>query len=473
MFITNSVDFLYLQLQSVPAEKLEDCEFSEVKNKESLHFLFFGVSAKIFNYLPKCDAKIHIYENNLQKIKAVQESISLQSFESICWITSFSEMEKLAFEIAFRECSCFYLLEKEKVFRHFLLLIENTKISIARQDFAIKNHRGSFERFLKQHYQINKKSLGNFSISIVGAGPSLRDSIDEIKAQVASKFIFSSLRGALFLLQNGIIPDFIGVLDSVEELNVPRQLQSVPCFYTYQANPKQINLFDHPILVNNIDANPLEQFIVNQFLQPSIEVEAGHTVASFLFSIALSFFAKSITLYGVDLAYSEKGKYFDSKELPQEKLQEFIGSNGEKYLTKQDFILSKYWFEYQIKKYPDVQFFNRSQGLSLDGFNQNYLIDQKSKKKLVELELSEPLNLKKITFLKIKLEQLLSFPPVIGEISELLFYSDLQDLDLLSFLEKMVDPLITCGYLNPEKKISFFGDLLNLVLNDLRSFVKI
>lgn len=139
---------------------------------------------------------------------------------------------------------------------------------------------------------------------VVAAGPSLDDCMEYLKTNVGKKTILCASTVLQKLLQNGVRPDAVAVLDpqartwghfdKLEDM-------SVPLLLNVTANWRFGELYTGPKYL--IPSLTDETTVRNYMLQGVEPWFVGSTVSSLMLEIAIHFGARVIEMIGVDLAY--------------------------------------------------------------------------------------------------------------------------------------------------------------------------
>lgn len=206
---------------------------------------------------------------------------------------------------------------------------------------------------------------------LVAAGPSLDKNIDVLKKYQDKVLIISCDTALKKLLNNGIKPDIVSVLERVEKVydyffkklinnnSIPEDLTLVAEGVTY---PKVVSNFPGQkslVFRNNV---PTENWFAEN-IDDLYALDTGNSVANLNFGLAHALGASPIILIGQDLAYSPDGKAhtvetgyddFGDSDLVQENKRDIVeveGYNGEKLKSKKWWKVFKQWFELKIQEF--------------------------------------------------------------------------------------------------------------------------
>ena len=190
-------------------------------------------------------------------------------------------------------------------------------------------------------------------ILIASPGPSLYDSLDDLKANRDRFLLIAPIRSLLALLKSDIVPDFAFHVDATDFSQIIPQhpmMSRIALICTdyahgsvFEGGFKHIYTVPDPAMVSNA--------ISKAFHGPTAPVLQGGCVATCAVGFAAQFKARSITLIGQDLSLS-RGNYVEQAETPVspaelesegDDLHDYLtceGINGERLRTKEDY----YWF---------------------------------------------------------------------------------------------------------------------------------
>jgi len=142
---------------------------------------------------------------------------------------------------------------------------------------------------------------------IIGAGPSLEDQLDLLKAD---QTIIATDTALPALLRRGIKPDLVISMDcqSISYLHflqgMPRE---IPLVLDLASPPVLSTLSDQPVYFSS--GHPLSQYILNHHRHfPSLDTRGGN-ISHTAISLAYHLGAEEITLMGIDFSYPEGKPY--------------------------------------------------------------------------------------------------------------------------------------------------------------------
>ena len=189
-------------------------------------------------------------------------------------------------------------------------------------------------------------------VIIVSAGPSLKKNIEILKDAKGHSFIIAVDTAIRYLLENNVVPDITITLDPEKpDSYYPDGLScSLPCMLDIDSNPQIVHRHTgRKFLFNsrNLYADKLCEMIGKKYYELS---RIGGSVATAAFKMMINFGQKKIILVGQDLAY-DNGKTHagDADDGASLYKTEVDGVNGNKVITRTDWLGFLKWFERQIE----------------------------------------------------------------------------------------------------------------------------
>ncbi|MDF2946841.1 MAG: hypothetical protein K0S51_1520 [Bacillales bacterium] len=246
--------------------------------------------------------------------------------------------------------------------------LQGLKITIKNYSIKINNIRNNSELLISnrninlQRDELNFRSLkGIFQgrdVVLVSAGPSLINSLSQLKIMSNNVIICCVGRALKPLLDYGITPDVTMLVDPHDIVNAQFEgidkvhTSKIKLFYSESSCPKVIdNYFGEKYLVDTVDS--------------------GGSVATTFFSALAELKVKSIALIGQDLAYSYNKTHIDSQALiNKNNLLEVPGINNNTVLTSYSLNIFKLWFEDKANELKDsISLYNcTNEGAYIKGF---------------------------------------------------------------------------------------------------------
>ena len=219
---------------------------------------------------------------------------------------------------------------------------------------------------LAQHQSVSalRPVFGGRDVLIASPGPSLYESLDDLKINRGRFLVIAPIRSLLTLFKHDIVPDFAFHVDATDFSKIiPKHpmLSRVVLICTDYAHPSVFEAGFGSIYTVT-DPAMVENAISEVFHGKSVPVLQGGCVATCAVVFAAQFAARSITLVGQDLSFSG-GRYVEqaggassadlyvSMQNPEYELgdseddnpDDFLtceGINGERLRTKEDY----HWF---------------------------------------------------------------------------------------------------------------------------------
>ncbi len=362
---------------------------------------------KNFPYLEN----ILIYEENLEFIYLFLSIVNLKKLKdkniNVFISTSLDEIKKNLVFLLFTSSTSGYMKSYESpnilaLESEIKNLYEKLKVTlpythaISRVNFLKNNIKLPNSRYLlKIEEKITKKNKDT-PVFIIGSGPSLDKNINILKNLEKKALIFSLTTATRTLIKHGILPDFVTISDSQE--NMTRFLKDIPFNFlskiyilsSISVDTNFVKLFKENLVFLY---EPFKEILnINSKIKENFQL--GFTVLNPTFEFIAKAGFKNIYLLGVDLGTKEEGK-IHSKEYSESDKDilhllniEAEGNFGGKVLTKKDFYLSKLLLEEQIELFNSqgfkIKVFNLSDGIKINGTIPLHPEDLPIKNKLVK-----------------------------------------------------------------------------------------
>ena len=311
------------------AEKwVEQFSFTNLNNVFSMFGFGNGIFARaIINkmkdtdrlliYEPNYDIFDHILHNyditdilaNKKVIVAVEGinefefSLALKSGVNIANLKSLIQCNYPNYDKIFAE-SCLRFYQQLKDIYYSTRININTGIRFGKQyiDNTLKNLR-----YLKQSFSLSdiKDYIPeNIPAIVVAAGPSVQDNIEYLKKAQGKAIIFAADRILDYLLDMGVIPDFVVTIDPVKDVKYfsKRDDITIPLICYFESNHEILSLHKGPKVLCTYNNNFIEDLYRKIDKIPSKVIMSG-SVAIVAYSTCVSMGFKRIILVGQDLAY--------------------------------------------------------------------------------------------------------------------------------------------------------------------------
>ena len=183
---------------------------------------------------------------------------------------------------------------------------------------------------------LESKFIGQTAL-IAGAGPSLADNIENIKQNRNKFVIFSVNKSTSYLVQNGIIPDFVVCLDAA---NMDRTLSGseelfnkINAIVDIRTDKNIMTKGFHKIFVNFSETDFFIKKLAkyNSFMK---FYESGGTASTMAFVSAIKMGFSKIVLAGIDLAFKDNVIYSYGETMNRVSQDEIVVDNIPKNLVQ-------------------------------------------------------------------------------------------------------------------------------------------
>lgn len=207
-------------------------------------------------------------------------------------------------------------------------------------------------------------------VIVVAAGPSLEGSLDALKAAKGKAIIIAVDRIVQYLLDKGIRPDFVVSLDpkkDVTHFSTGAEVD-IPMFCLVSSQPLIMDRQTGRKIVCFATYYLYKQYFNALGDCPNIPLSSS--AATFAVEIAGYLGAKKVCLVGQDLAYYGETTHVGGVvSNPSGTAKKWVdGVNGEKVLTRYDWLEFINWFENYIVKNPNITIIDtKKQGALIKG----------------------------------------------------------------------------------------------------------
>lgn len=321
-------------------------------------------------------------------IEGINEFDFHQAFHYIVNITNINSQIKCThpgYEELFTEQAVYFWKEiKDAIIR------ERTNINTERYFGSRYITNGIFNlRYLKDSNRLmDIKDDINTDIPaiIVAAGPSLKDSIDDLRNAKGKAYVFVVDRILDYVLDSGIEPDFIVTVDPIKPLEyfTTRTDVTIPLLCSMDSNWEVLKQHKGKKIFYSCNLF-YQRMYLSQKKEPPF-IFTGASVATTAFSACLSLGFKRIALVGQDLAYdgelTHAGQTKVTSPTQRHRSRELYvdGINGEKVRSRHDWYQFLIWFKDAIILNPDIEVIDtKDRGAKIDGaihMSLNDLIDK-------------------------------------------------------------------------------------------------
>jgi hypothetical protein len=199
------------------------------------------------------------------------------------------------------------------------------------------------------------------SVFLVGAGPSLKQNIEELKTKKGIKIVCS--HALKFCLDNGLIPDYVVVVDAktdvIKHLDV--KVKGLKLICDIGVNHEALKKWHedgNSIYWFRMSTFPQVDEIVDSLIDFKYEVTAGGSVMSFATVISQGMGFKKVFFIGVDLTSMI---YADGSVMGNEDSKDFLDTcdiHGIHAVTWVQFYIYKHFIEKFTKLFKDIEWFN-------------------------------------------------------------------------------------------------------------------
>lgn len=180
---------------------------------------------------------------------------------------------------------------------------------------------------------------------VVGAGPSLIDNIEKIKNNREKFVIFAVNRSVKYLVENGVIPDFVVCLDAKNLKKTLFEydsfLEKCNCIMDIRTDSSVLWRKFKKIFINFSDTDmfikKLEKY--NSFMK---YYESGGSASTFALMSAIKLGFSKIVLCGIDLAFKDNVIYSSGEAMNRISQEEILVDNVKKKLIRVKSVTGNY-----------------------------------------------------------------------------------------------------------------------------------
>jgi len=191
---------------------------------------------------------------------------------------------------------------------------------------------------------------------VVAAGPSVANQIEDLRKVKGKALIIAVDRILDYLLDSGVIPDFVFTLDPIKpvEYFTKRKKVTIPLLTFMVSNNEIFEIHEGKKIICNCSDFLQDYYININKIPPKIIASSSVATAAFTACVELGF--KNIILVGQDLAYkgnvTHAGGIEEKIDLNNEIMTE--GVNGEIVRTRYDWKVFLKWYEDFLTIYPSI-----------------------------------------------------------------------------------------------------------------------
>jgi hypothetical protein len=307
-------------------------------------------------------------------------------------------------------------------------------------------------------------------IIIVGNGPSLDETIADLKNLQNRAIIFSCGSALMALYKAGITPDFHVEIERTYSVDAwlvaiedDAYLKQINCICFNNVHPSVPQRFKNTIAV--LKPNDVGALLAKEILNspiPESPIHSNPSVVNGGLAAAIALGFKEIYLFGVDMGFKNKdhhhsknSAYYTKAEFKTDAPDTYAykGNFGYEVQTTHDYDFGRFQIEHLLQKNPDVQCYNCSDG--------------------VLIELTKPLHSQEIRFQEIGMNR----TKVLGDIFQHHTYKIPEDtvqkmeekfLDQFKKIKKLMNSVLQTISIAPknfEQMLSIFSQQCALVNN--------
>lgn len=253
---------------------------------------------------------------------------------------------------------------------------------------ALSGGVGFFDNYYPNLLRLYDSHLGtglfdkfkNIPAIICGAGPSLNKQLPFLKTLTDRALIFAGGSAFNALTAHGVLPHFGAGIDPNPE-QIHRQLTNhgfqVPFLYRHRLTPKVLDLIQGPKLyIPRHLGYALPDWVDEQLGIPQPEIDEGHNVTHFCTEVARLMGCNPIIFVGIDLAFTDNKLYSEGisthplwldgrspyESAPNTRVVQTLDYKQQPITTQWNWLGESDWYSSYAQSYPEVQFFNATEG---------------------------------------------------------------------------------------------------------------
>lgn len=247
-------------------------------------------------------------------------------------------------------CMKFFKELKDNCFR--TILYANTAIFFGKTYIENIIYNLRYIRNSSNLYDLKCAMGQNTTAIIVAAGPSVEYNIEGLKRAKGKTIIFAVDRVLDYLLDNGVIPDFIATLDAQKTLEffTKREDIEIPLICAYNSSIEIMKRHKGKKIIGRL--NPFERFLYERLDKRISSVNPGGSVGTFLFSVCMEVGFKRIVFVGKDMAYNGENTHVGNvaEKLTGKQLDAMVeGIDGKMVHSRSDWKEYSSWINDKIQ----------------------------------------------------------------------------------------------------------------------------
>ncbi|MPQ32556.1 DUF115 domain-containing protein [Clostridium estertheticum] len=377
--LTVQVENTFLHSKYYPLkEGIKFIELNEkfYKNKDLVMVYGLGLGYHINELLKRCNdsCKIFIFDAdkeilniaaNLGKLAVIKKDKRVKIFDRYSqeFLQNFVKVAQMVEDILIYKPSVKVLSDEYLELKNILQDYNVAKIAV--EGFSQVMNENYIHNLklkvpgIKEFF--NKINIKGEKVIIVAAGPSLDYNINTLKKLDKNIKIFSVGRSLGILMENGIKPDVITIMDAqeivVEQLRGYEDL-GIPLCFLSTASRWAVSNYMGP-----------KYMFYNSGNEDDIIINTGKTVAVATLDIAIKGGAKEIIFVGQDLGFLDGKRHAGviNNVLDDGVYKKVLSVNNSMINTNDGYMYFKRQIEKEIRENPKVRFVNCSKGARIKG----------------------------------------------------------------------------------------------------------
>lgn len=383
---------VYLNSKYNPINEATDYykDFKKVKHGSVIFVFGFGLSYYIESLYEKIKtrATISVYEPDKEIFDIVMKNIDICKILENKNISIIFNPKYIVGEIQ----NCYYMIENTPVYKELYLeeykeFMEKLKNTLEREKINFNTTEFYKDLWIRNSFHNLKSILNAYKMSdfkdtfkgkpviIVGAGPSLIKNIHLLKEIKGKVCIISAFSASKVLEKNGIKPDFIATIDSLQ-YGISEFEANIPLIFDVSCNSELLE--KHKVnKILSFRGDKFFEYILGNDIQKD-NIIPGGTVTYFAMESARYLGATEIILIGQDFSWTKdaihaKGSVHNDKLYGYKKYHHYNMPVEDMYgnivYTNDSFMNYKKSFEEYIKNPPEsIKLIQASEGgLQIEG----------------------------------------------------------------------------------------------------------
>ena len=269
--------------------------------------------------------RVIVLDNDFQRLQLFKKHVTSHEVHHI---KDYFELRgflgEIFIEVAIAEASAYLPQRFGNIDPELKKLLQDDFFQIQKEfaSFAVHRSLCGWHKNLNALMNLRKlKFVGHFPnlnkqpAVIVGAGPSLDDTIETLRLHKGKAFIIATDGAVQSLLKNDVIPDYIVSCDDsnviYRYIGNEKQLENVPLFLDVRGSHILTDTYLGPVVLTR--ANGVSDWI-NSLASALPVLELGRCVGHMAFNLAIALNCGQIIMTGFDLGFKEDR--FHPKDMP-------------------------------------------------------------------------------------------------------------------------------------------------------------